>query len=54
MVTNKEARIYQEPEKLIMSRSGDECVVALCDQWLVHIAKPFVFYLNKEKKENSF
>ena len=22
-----------EPEKTIISRSGDECVVALCDQW---------------------
>lgn len=28
-----EAAKYQEPEKLIVSRSGDECVVALCDQW---------------------
>jgi leucyl-tRNA synthetase len=24
---------YSEPEGVIMSRSGDECVVALCDQW---------------------
>ncbi|KAJ2721960.1 cytosolic leucyl tRNA synthetase [Coemansia sp. Benny D115] len=24
---------YAEPEKQVMSRSGDECVVALCDQW---------------------
>ena len=24
---------YFEPESLVMSRSGDECVVALCDQW---------------------
>uniref|UniRef100_A0A8R1E749 leucine--tRNA ligase n=1 Tax=Caenorhabditis japonica TaxID=281687 RepID=A0A8R1E749_CAEJA len=24
---------YVEPEKKVMSRSGDECVVALCDQW---------------------
>ncbi|KAJ2475130.1 cytosolic leucyl tRNA synthetase, partial [Coemansia sp. RSA 2131] len=24
---------YAEPEDLVMSRSGDECVVALCDQW---------------------
>ncbi|BGP10322.1 cytosolic leucyl tRNA synthetase [Rhodotorula toruloides] len=27
------AFIYSEPENLVMSRSGDECVVALCDQW---------------------
>ncbi|KAJ2785261.1 cytosolic leucyl tRNA synthetase [Coemansia interrupta] len=24
---------YAEPDKLVTSRSGDECVVALCDQW---------------------
>jgi leucyl-tRNA synthetase len=24
---------YDEPEGLVMSRSGDECIVALCDQW---------------------
>lgn len=33
LVKKKEAVMYQEPEKLVMSRSGDECVVALCDQW---------------------
>lgn len=33
LVKKKEAMIYQEPEKQIISRSGDECVVALCDQW---------------------
>eukprot|EP00795_Rhopilema_esculentum_P000827 gene827-10569_t len=27
------AFMYMEPEKKVMSRSGDECVVALCDQW---------------------
>lgn len=33
LVDNREAMIYMEPEKQIMSRSGEECVVALCDQW---------------------
>ena len=33
LVAAGEAVIYQEPEKLVVSRSGDECVVALCDQW---------------------
>ncbi|KAL5982879.1 hypothetical protein ACLOJK_016957 [Asimina triloba] len=28
-----EAVMYSEPEKKVMSRSGDECVVALTDQW---------------------
>jgi len=27
------AVVYKEPEKLVMSRSGEECVVSLCDQW---------------------
>lgn len=26
---------YSEPEKKVMSRSGDECVVALTDQWYI-------------------
>lgn len=29
------AFVYNEPEDVIMSRSGDECVVALCDQWYI-------------------
>ncbi|KAI4462763.1 leucyl-trna synthetase [Holotrichia oblita] len=33
LVDKNEAVIYHEPEKTVMSRSGDECVVALCDQW---------------------
>ncbi|KAL5242259.1 hypothetical protein ACI65C_009669 [Semiaphis heraclei] len=33
LTDSKEAVIYYEPEKTIMSRSGDECVIALCDQW---------------------
>ncbi|CAB3401861.1 unnamed protein product [Caenorhabditis bovis] len=27
---------YVEPEKKVVSRSGDECVVALCDQWYLN------------------
>jgi len=30
---DKLAAKYMEPERKVMSRSGDECVVALCDQW---------------------
>jgi len=33
MVEKGEAVLYQEPERTVISRSGDECVVALCDQW---------------------
>lgn len=25
-----------EPEKAVISRSGDQCVVALCDQWFLN------------------
>eukprot|EP00116_Pleurobrachia_bachei_P004650 sb/3464912/ len=35
MVACGEAFKYQEPEKEIISRSGDECVIALCDQWFL-------------------
>ncbi|EGI71121.1 PREDICTED: leucine--tRNA ligase, cytoplasmic [Acromyrmex echinatior] len=33
IIDNGEAVIYYEPEKTIISRSNDECVVALCNQW---------------------
>jgi leucyl-tRNA synthetase len=33
LVQSKESRIYYEPEKTIISRSSDECVVAWCNQW---------------------
>ena len=35
MISNNEAVLYQEPEKTVVSRSGDKCVVALCDQWYI-------------------
>ncbi len=40
MVKAGEAVLYMEPEKTIMSRSGDECVVALCDQWYLDYGEP--------------
>lgn len=33
LIDNNQAILYMEPEKQVISRSGDECVVALCDQW---------------------
>ncbi|KAI8083040.1 leucyl-tRNA synthetase [Halteromyces radiatus] len=33
LIESKEGFIYYEPEGLVISRSGDECVVALMDQW---------------------
>ncbi|XP_051960760.1 leucine--tRNA ligase, cytoplasmic-like isoform X2 [Xyrauchen texanus] len=46
MVEKGEALIYMEPEKQVLSRSADECVVALCDQW-------YLDYGNKEWKTQA-
>lgn len=35
MIDEGNAVIYMEPEKRVVSRSSDECVVALCDQWFL-------------------
>uniref|UniRef100_F1KSE2 leucine--tRNA ligase n=1 Tax=Ascaris suum TaxID=6253 RepID=F1KSE2_ASCSU len=36
MIKSGEAAKYVEPERMVVSRSGDECVVALCDQWYLN------------------
>lgn len=36
LLASNEAETYYEPEKTIVSRSGDECVVALCNQWYLN------------------
>lgn len=36
LVDRNEADTYYEPEKTIISRSGDLCVVALCNQWYLN------------------
>ncbi|XP_064636547.1 leucine--tRNA ligase, cytoplasmic-like isoform X2 [Lineus longissimus] len=46
LVTSKDAVVYMEPENMVMSRSGDECVVALCDQW-------YLDYGNEEWKNKT-
>lgn len=35
MLASGEALPYSEPERQVVSRSGDECVVALTDQWYI-------------------
>ncbi len=40
MIGRGEAVLYMEPEKQIISRSGDECVVALCNQWYLEYGEP--------------
>ncbi|KAK9017557.1 hypothetical protein V6N11_080035 [Hibiscus sabdariffa] len=40
LIETGQAIIYSEPEKKVMSRSGDECVVALTDQWYITYGEP--------------
>ncbi|GAA6028905.1 hypothetical protein JCM8097_001498 [Rhodosporidiobolus ruineniae] len=40
LIEKKLAFTYSEPENLVMSRSGDECIVALCDQWYLDYGEP--------------
>lgn len=46
MVRRGEAVIYSEPADKVMSRSGDDCVVALTDQW-------YLTYGEKEWREQA-
>jgi len=39
MIEDNQAALYYEPENLVVSRSGDECVVSLCDQWYISYGK---------------
>lgn len=40
MIDSGDALSYHEPESLVMSRSGDECIVALTDQWYLSYGDP--------------
>lgn len=40
MVDAGDVLIYYEPESLVMSRSGEECIVALADQWYLAYGEP--------------
>lgn len=35
MIENGQAFLYYEPEGEVVARTGDACLVALCDQWLL-------------------
>lgn len=37
--SNDHCILFQEPIRQVISRSGDECVVALCDQWYIEYGK---------------
>lgn len=40
MVAIGDAVLYKEPEKSVTTRSGDQCVVALTDQWYLDYGEP--------------
>jgi len=40
MIERGDACVYWEPESLVVSRSGDECIVALTDQWYLTYGAP--------------
>lgn len=40
MIQASLAFAYAEPEGLVISRSGDECIVALMDQWYIDYGEP--------------
>ena len=40
MIAQGLAMAYAEPEGLVISRSSDECVVALMDQWYLDYGEP--------------
>lgn len=52
MIKTKEAVLYKEPEKKVISRSGDECVVALCDQWYLDYGEPHWKKITEKALEN--
>lgn len=40
MIEQGLATLYWEPEKTVVSRSNDQCIVALCDQWFLKYGDP--------------
>lgn len=36
LIKNNQGVQYYEPEGLVISRLGEECVVAMCDQWYIN------------------
>lgn len=42
MVASGDAAVYYEPDGQCVSRSGDECVVAFCDQWYINYGEKAV------------
>ena len=54
MIDNNQAAVYFEPEGKCISRSGDECVVALCDQWYINYGSESKEILKEYVSSNAF
>lgn len=55
MQDNGLAAPYYEPENEVVSRSGDDCVVALCDQWfLTYGEENWRDFVKGHVKSNNF
>jgi len=54
MIENNQAAAYFEPESKCISRSGDECVVALCDQWYINYGAEGKEQLKKHVTSSNF
>ena len=42
LLDNNQAAAYYEPESEVVSRSGEQCIVALCDQWYLNYGDPVI------------
>lgn len=54
MIDANQAAAYFEPESKCISRSGDECVVALCDQWYINYSGDGKEQLKKHVMSENF
>mmetsp|Transcript_15787 Transcript_15787/g.42569 ORF Transcript_15787/g.42569 Transcript_15787/m.42569 type:complete len:1120 (+) Transcript_15787:457-3816(+) len=54
LISSNQATRYFEPEGKVISRSGDECVVALCDQWYLKYGDDDWTQRVRQHVENNF
>ena len=58
LVAAGKAKVYYEPENKVVSRGGEDCIVALCDQWFLDYGcekfKTIVLDHVKSDKFNSY
>ena len=55
MIDHNLAQAYSEPESPVISRQGEECVVALVDQWMLKYGEDeWREFLNQHVKSDNF